>query len=1108
MMSIDESALLRDAMNTGLPSHMTVHRPSDSLNGSPYSSLTQVRLEIIEQPKSRGFRFRYDCEGQSHGGLPGENSERNRRQKTYPTVRLTGYRGRARVMVSLVTDTDPPMPHAHSIVGKNSVDGRCVVEISADTDMYAQFTNLGILHVTKKKVPDVLTKRLIQQANLRGQFGEAMEIDQESPQLSPDDMSQIRSEAQALGKSMNLSVVRLCFQAFLPDEHGRFTIPVDPVFSHKVYDSKAPSAGTLKICRLDRTSGSVKGGDDVFLLCDKVQKNDIEVVLYEDKQENAPLSQWSAKGRFGPNDVHHQYAIVFQTPQFYNQAIEHPVQVWVALKRPSDQEISEPKPFLYLPQEFDEERIGQKRKKKISHFNNFFSDGGSGGGTGGTGGTGGGGPGFFRDFGGFGGGGAGAFGGSGFNFFGGGGGGTGPTGGGGGTNFQGGNSTNLHGQVFPSTTTLDSLLSSMGDTTTTHSSFPTSLGSNFTQPMQRPQHQTPPIFAATANNPGQHIYTTQQYLQPYLTPPIPHQQPLIYGRGRSNGPIVNGDGIIKSEPPDWTMDIIERDNGPSTNAPSTGSEDIRTSHGYGPKDRPRHPDPNKLSAIGGDSEDVESGYIEPDRLDSGIPSSMAVDTTQTEQEKSADTEAQAAMQALRDRQQMAFEVCDRMFNALLAWATTKDVRYLLAAQRSLTAVQNQEGDTALHLAIIHNQQEVVLQLLDVLPQLPPTETPVVDCLNNFKQSPLHLAVITRQHKVIQYLLKANGNPLVSDRNGDTPLHLACKYGFLQGILPLVSRSTRINIEGSRIPELVMRNNDGLTPLHLAAVSSNTECFRELVKANADVNVQDSKSGKTALHYLIERGDLPLTGFLITEPETNVECTDFSGNTPLHCAAARGNLAIVSLLIAAGASLIIQNQEGETPLLLAELGGHEEVVTVLREAIQQAGLEKPEEHLSTQMQSVSLTEEQKSASIPTEGDLGNLDFRPRISLALLLDPTSVDKDWKALAQRLNLSHLIGGLQSMTSPTKELLNLYEAFDGSIAELRQALLDISRNDAVNIIDRFMQEENFSPEAMSNTIKTSLDSGINSNPQSLHEQAGPSALKKSSFQTSTGITMPSTQV
>lgn len=49
-----------------------------------------------------------------------------------------------------------------------------------------------------------------------------------------------------------------------------------------------------------------------------------------------------------------QYAIVFQTPPFFNQAIEHPVQVWIALRRPSDQETSDPKPFLYLPVEFGE----------------------------------------------------------------------------------------------------------------------------------------------------------------------------------------------------------------------------------------------------------------------------------------------------------------------------------------------------------------------------------------------------------------------------------------------------------------------------------------------------------------------------------------------------------------------------------------------------------------------------------------------------------------------------------------------------------------------------------------------------------------------------------
>ena len=48
----------------------------------------------------------------------------------------------------------------------------------------------------------------------------------------------------------------------------------------------------------------------------------------------------------------------------------------------------------------DEERIGQKRRKKISHFNNFFdgSSGGGGGGGGGTGGSGTGGGNFFRGY--------------------------------------------------------------------------------------------------------------------------------------------------------------------------------------------------------------------------------------------------------------------------------------------------------------------------------------------------------------------------------------------------------------------------------------------------------------------------------------------------------------------------------------------------------------------------------------------------------------------------------------------------------------------------------------------------------------------------------------
>lgn len=87
-----------------------------------------------------------------------------------------------------------------------------------------------------------------------------------------------------------------------------------------------------------------------------------------------------------------------------------------------------------------------------------------------------------------------------------------------------------------------------------------------------------------------------------------------------------------------------------------------------------------------DTEREESGFQDLEILDSGLDPDGRTDNP-------AEDEARAAGQALADRQQAAFAVCERMFNALLAWATTRDVRYLLAAQRSLTAVQNQQGDT-------------------------------------------------------------------------------------------------------------------------------------------------------------------------------------------------------------------------------------------------------------------------------------------------------------------------------------------------------------------------------------------------------------------------------
>lgn len=153
--------------------------------------------------------------------------------------------------------------------------------------------------------------------------------------------------------------------------------------------SGAPNTAELRICRVNRNSGSVKGGDEIFLLCDKVQKgtwssvfcthyiiicvhnlqcivscqilpslfillsillmpsplfppDDIEVRFFSS-------DGWEAKGSFSQADVHRQVAIVFKTPPYYNTSITESITVHMQLRRPSDQEVSEPMDFRYLP---------------------------------------------------------------------------------------------------------------------------------------------------------------------------------------------------------------------------------------------------------------------------------------------------------------------------------------------------------------------------------------------------------------------------------------------------------------------------------------------------------------------------------------------------------------------------------------------------------------------------------------------------------------------------------------------------------------------------------------------------------------------------------------
>ncbi|NXU69670.1 REL protein, partial [Horornis vulcanius] len=130
----------------------------------------------------------------------------------------------------------------------------------------------------------------------------------------------------------------------------------------------APNTAELRICRVNKNCGSVKGGDEIFLLCDKVQKDDIEVRFV--------LDNWEAKGSFSQADVHRQVAIVFRTPPFLRDITE-PVTVKMQLRRPSDQEVSEPMDFRYLPDEKDPYGNKAKRQRSTLAWQKLIQDCGS-----------------------------------------------------------------------------------------------------------------------------------------------------------------------------------------------------------------------------------------------------------------------------------------------------------------------------------------------------------------------------------------------------------------------------------------------------------------------------------------------------------------------------------------------------------------------------------------------------------------------------------------------------------------------------------------------------------------------------------------------------------
>ncbi|KAJ8667558.1 hypothetical protein QAD02_009221 [Eretmocerus hayati] len=339
------------------------------IGGTENEVVEKPSIEILVQPVDK-FRFRYKSEMMgTHGSLSGERED-SVNKKDVPTAKLINCKHlkNAVIRCTLATaDEERRYPHPHHLVRKNGnedQDDPHDIEVSDENEYTAMFTNMGIIHTAKKHIRDeILRKRKIEILEDK----KANRV--RNPRLSVPEEVQMNSEAEKAQKWMNLNVVALCFQGFSYGDNNILYPITDKVYSRPINNLKSALTGELKITRIDKLSSPVEGNEEVWILVEKVGKKNIKIKLFElDDKENII---WEGDGKFSELDVHHQYAIVFKTPPYKDLNITKPVQVYIRLERPSDNEISNSMEFAYKP---SDKVMNRKRARiEVSSGSSEFS---------------------------------------------------------------------------------------------------------------------------------------------------------------------------------------------------------------------------------------------------------------------------------------------------------------------------------------------------------------------------------------------------------------------------------------------------------------------------------------------------------------------------------------------------------------------------------------------------------------------------------------------------------------------------------------------------------------------------------------------------------------
>ncbi|XP_038622967.1 LOW QUALITY PROTEIN: NF-kappa-B inhibitor beta [Tachyglossus aculeatus] len=206
----------------------------------------------------------------------------------------------------------------------------------------------------------------------------------------------------------------------------------------------------------------------------------------------------------------------------------------------------------------------------------------------------------------------------------------------------------------------------------------------------------------------------------------------------------------------------------------------------------------------------------------------------------------------------------------------------------------EDGDTVLHLAVIHQHEAFLEFLLQYT-----AGTQYLDLQNDLGQTALHIAVILGDATLAAKLRAAGAGLGVTERAGNTALHLACREGrhaCARALLdpPAAAHRDREEEEEEQRLQRDAANYQGHTPLHVAVLRKDLEMVRLLRDAGVDLNKQEPTCGRSPLHLAVEAQSAAVLECLLrggADPAARM----FVGYTPLYSAARRPAARLPQLL---------------------------------------------------------------------------------------------------------------------------------------------------------------------------------------------------------------------